>query len=265
MKTKIKRFISGMILFLAVAVILIFGNSTAVNLTISAVAIIAINEYFNSLSKKYKVERWIGNILAILLAFINVLPKEILILMFPIGIALLFFKVIITEMKTNFVDIAITGFGIIYIIGFIMFIPLIYMSEHGKLLIWYLAISAWGTDTFAYLVGIKFGKHKLTPISPKKSIEGSIGGIVGSTLIAIIYTYFINKICNAGISYLAITGIGVALSVLAQIGDLAASSIKRYVDIKDFGKIIPGHGGMLDRIDSILFIAPFAYFLLTMI
>ena len=265
MKTKIKRFISGTILFLAVAVILIFGNSTAVNLTISAVALIAINEYFNCLSKKYKVERWIGNILAILLAFINVLPKEMLILMFPIGIALLFFKVIITEMKTNFVDIAITGFGIIYIIGFIMFIPLIYMSEHGKLLIWYLAISAWGTDTFAYLVGIKFGKHKLTPISPKKSIEGSIGGIVGSTLIAIIYTYFINKICNAGISYLAITGIGVALSVLAQIGDLAASSIKRYVDIKDFGKIIPGHGGMLDRIDSILFIAPFAYFLLTMI
>lgn len=265
MKTKIKRFISGMILFLAVAVILIFGNSTAVNLTISAVAIIAINEYFNSLSKKYKVERWIGNILAILLAFINVLPKEMLILMFPIGIALLFFKVIITEMKTNFVDIAITGFGIIYIIGFIMFIPLIYMSEHGKLLIWYLAISAWGTDTFAYLVGIKFGKHKLTPISPKKSIEGSIGGIVGSTLIAIIYTYFINKICNAGISYLEITGIAVVLSVLSQIGDLAASSIKRYVDIKDFGKIIPGHGGMLDRIDSILFIPPFAYFLLTMI
>lgn len=265
MKTKIKRFISGMILFLAVAVILIFGNSTAVNLTISAVAIIAINEYFNSLSKKYKVERWIGNILAILLAFINVLPKEMLILMFPIGIALLFFKVIITEMKTNFVDIAITGFGIIYIIGFIMFIPLIYMSEHGKLLIWYLAISAWGTDTFAYLVGIKFVKHKLTPISPKKSIEGSIGGIVGSTLIAIIYTYFINKICNAGISYLEITGIAVVLSVLSQIGDLAASSIKRYVDIKDFGKIIPGHGGMLDRIDSILFIAPFAYFLLTMI
>ncbi len=82
-------------------------------------------------------------------------------------------------MKTNFVDIAITGFGIIYIIGFIMFIPLIYMSEHGKLLIWYLAISAWGTDTFAYLLGIKFGKHKLTPISPKKSMEGSIGGIVG--------------------------------------------------------------------------------------
>lgn len=265
MKTKIKRFISGMILFLAVAVILIFGNSTAVNLTISAVAIIAINEYFNSLSKKYKVERWIGNILAILLAFINVLPKEMLILMFPIGIALLFFKVIITEMKTNFVDIAITGFGIIYIIGFIMFIPLIYMSEHGKLLIWYLAISACGTDTFAYLVGIKFGKHKLTPISPKKSIEGSIGGIVGSTLIAIIYTYFINKICNAGISYLEITGIAVVLSVLSQIGDLAASSIKRYVDIKDFGKIIPVHGGMLDRIDSILFIAPFAYFLLTMI
>lgn len=168
-------------------------------------------------------------------------------------------------MKTNFADIAISGFGIIYIIGFIAFIPLLYNANNGKFLIWYMAIAAWGTDTFAYLVGTKIGKHKLTPISPKKSIEGSIGGIIGTVILSLIYTYILNTTINIGISYIIISGIAIILSVLGQIGDLSASSIKRYVGIKDFGDLIPGHGGMLDRIDSILMIAPFAYFLLTLI
>lgn len=182
-----------------------------------------------------------------------------------IVIVLLFLKVIITQMKTNFIDIAISGFGILYIIGFIIFIPLLYSQIDGNLLIWYVAIAAWGTDTFAYWIGSKFGKHKLTPISPKKSIEGSIGGVVGTVILSLIYTYFINRFGNLSISYISITGIVILLSILGQIGDLSASSIKRYAGIKDFGKLIPGHGGMLDRIDSILFIAPFAYFLLSMI
>lgn len=168
-------------------------------------------------------------------------------------------------MKTNYADIAITGFGIIYIIGFILFIPLIYSLENGKILIWYLAIAAWGTDTFAYFTGIRFGKHKLTSISPKKTMEGSIGGIIGTVIISLIYTYIINKTGSMEISYLAILAIAMVLSILSEIGDLAASSIKRYTGIKDFGELIPVHGGMLDRIDSILFIAPFAYFLLNLI
>ena len=168
-------------------------------------------------------------------------------------------------METNFEDVAITGFGIVYILAFIIFIPLLYKCENGKFLIWYLAIAAWGTDTFAYAVGMKLGKHKLTPISPKKSVEGSIAGIIGAVILSIIYTYILNKVWNFEISYIAIVGIATILSVLGQIGDLAASSVKRFTGIKDFGKIIPGHGGMLDRIDSILLIAPFAYFLLNLI
>ena len=92
-------------------------------------------------------------------------------------------------METNFEDVAITGFGIVYILAFIIFIPLLYKCENGKFLIWYLAIAAWGTDTFAYAVGMKLGKHKLTPISPKKSVEGSIAGIIGAVILSIIYTY----------------------------------------------------------------------------
>lgn len=260
-----KRIISGAILLAIVAIILILGNTTVLNIAISIVALLAINEYFNVFEGKNNVDRWIGNILAILIAFLDVIPMEILLIVFPTVIVLLFLKVIITQMKTNFIDIAISGFGIFYIIGFIVFIPLLFGEFYGKFLIWYVAISAWGTDTFAYWIGSRFGKHKLTPISPKKSIEGSIGGVVGTVILSLIYTYFINKFGDLSISYLAITGIVILLSILGQIGDLAASSIKRYIGIKDFGKLIPGHGGMLDRIDSILFIAPFAYVLLTLI
>lgn len=261
---KIKRIISGTILFAIVAVILIFGNTMSVNIAISIVALLAINEYYNSFKNK-NLDRWIGNILAILVAFIDKIPSQIYMFVFPTIIALLFFKVIATKMKTNFEDITISAFGIFYIIGFIIFIPMIYAMKDGKFLIWYLAFSAWGTDTFAYLIGCKFGKHKLTPVSPKKSIEGSIGGIFGAVIFSLIYTYSINKLCNVEISYIFITIIVMILSILAQIGDLSASSIKRYAGIKDFGDLIPGHGGMLDRIDSILFIAPFAYFLLMFI
>lgn len=262
---RIKRFLSGVVLLGVLAIILIFGNTTIVNIAISTVAIIAINEYFNCFAEKNNIDRWIGNILAILLAFINMLTPKAIILVFLISIVLLFLKVIFTKMKTNYEDIAITGFGIMYIIGFLMFVPFIYAMDNGKYLIWYLAIAAWGTDTFAYLIGMKFGKHKFTPISPKKSIEGSIGGVIGTVIITLVYTYIVNKTGNLEISYLKITGISVILSVLSQIGDLAASSIKRYSGIKDFGNLIPGHGGMLDRIDSILLIAPFAYFLLSIL
>lgn len=262
---KKERIISGLLLFLAVTIILIFGNNIIVSMATSLIAILAINEFFNSFKEKHNVERWIGNILAIAIAFINYIPSNFIGIIFPSIIAILFLKVIVTEMKTNFVDIAISGFGVFYIIGFISFLPLIYKLENGKFLIWYLAFAAWGTDTFAYAIGMKFGKHKLTPVSPKKSVEGSIGGILGAVIFSLIYTYSINKLGNMNISYLAIAAISAMLSVLAQMGDLSASSIKRYTGIKDFGHLIPGHGGVLDRIDSILFIAPFAYFLLTLI
>lgn len=262
---RIKRFLSGVVLLGVLAIILIFGNTTIVNIAISTVAIIAINEYFNCFAEKNNIDRWIGNILAILLAFINMLTPKAIILVFLISIVLLFLKVIFTKMKTNYEDIAITGFGIMYIIGFLMFVPFIYAMDNGKYLIWYLAIAAWGTDTFAYLIGMKFGKHKFTPISPKKSIEGSIGGTIGAVVLALIYTAIVQRYVDLKLSYVFVAIVTLALSILSQLGDLSASSIKREMEIKDYGKLIPGHGGMLDRIDSIIFVAPFAYFLLTMI
>lgn len=177
----------------------------------------------------------------------------------PTTVAVLFLQSIISNLKINTKDIAITFFGIAYVVGFAVFIPLIYSMENGKIIIWYLFGISWGTDTFAFLIGKNFGNHKFTPISPKKSIEGCIGGIIGATLVTVVYTYFMNKFFAIGYSYLSIVLLSSVLSILSQIGDLAASTIKRYVNIKDYGNILPGHGGMLDRIDSLIFIAPFLY------
>lgn len=133
----------------------------------------------------------------------------------------------------------------------------------------YLAIFAfccsWLTDIFAYFVGIKFGKHKMCPnISPKKTIEGAVGGfvlsIVFNTLIYILVDRYL--ISLDAIPLLAIFILSGVLSILSMIGDLTASVIKRNCDIKDFGKIMPGHGGLLDRFDSCIFVFPTLYFVL---
>ena len=106
------------------------------------------------------------------------------------------------------------------------------------------------------------GKHKMAPhLSPKKSIEGGIGGIAGAALLGVLYALAINKWGNAGADLVRFAIIGAVGGAASQIGDLAASAIKRNYDIKDYGKLIPGHGGILDRFDSVIFTAPMIYYL----
>lgn len=266
---KLKRILTGVIGLPIVALILIFGNIYIIDILFSIVAIIALHEYFNAFKENNKPVKWIGYISCVLIAVLHVIPKEYL--LFTLGlsisviIALLFMKVISSNMKTSISDIMITLFGICYIVFFLAFIPLLYGIENGKYLIWFILIAAWVTDTCAYFVGCKFGKHKFSEISPKKSKEGCVGGTVGAIIIGVLYAIVLNKFAGLQISYLYIPLIMGLLSILSQIGDLSASSIKRTVGIKDFGNLIPGHGGILDRIDSIIFIAPFAYFLLMLI
>ena len=266
---KLKRILSGVIGLPIVALILIYGNIYVIDVFFAIVAMITIYEYFESFKEKYKPVKWIGYLSCIPIVFLHIIPKEYLLytisLLITAIIAILFIQVVLSSMKTSAIDIMITFFGIFYIVFFLSFIAILHGMENGKYLIWFILIAAWGTDTCAYFVGSKFGKHKFTKISPKKSIEGCIGGTLGAILITLLYAFAINKLANIQISYIYIALIGFILSVLSQIGDLSASSIKRTMGIKDFGNLIPGHGGMLDRIDSIIFIAPFAYFLLTII
>lgn len=113
--------------------------------------------------------------------------------------------------------------------------------------------SAWVTDIFALLSGMAFGKHKLAPqISPKKTVEGAIGGVIGSTVVVIIYSVLIDKFTDVDVNYVALVIFAIVLSFVGQAGDLLASVIKREHNVKDYGTLLPGHGGIMDRFDSVL-------------
>lgn len=264
-----KRYTSALLGFPIVLLILLIRNKYVVDIAFTIIALLTMHEYLGAVKHKCNPVSWLGYLSCISIAIIHILPQEFIhisvILALPIILLILFLQIIITNMKTNFKDIVYTFFGIAYVIFPIMCIALINGVNNGNILIWYAIIAAWGTDIFAYFTGKAIGKHKFSKVSPKKSIEGCIGGTIGAVLLILIYTYIANKFWGMEISYYIIALIGTVLSIIGQIGDFAASSIKRYVEIKDFSNMIPGHGGMLDRIDSLIFIAPFAYALLMLI
>lgn len=252
-----------------VIALLIFANKYIIDALFAIVTIISIHEYFNAFKGKANPVRWVGYVAAAIIAFIHIIPKEyilpIITIAIPTIMIVLFLHIIVTNMKITLNDIMITFFGICYVVLFTMFIPIVRGMENGVILIWYIFIASWGTDTFAYLIGKKFGKHKFSKVSPNKSIEGCISGLIGAVILCLIYTYIVNNYLGMSISYIFALIMSAILSLLSQIGDFSASCIKRYVDIKDYSNLLPGHGGMLDRIDSVIFIAPFAYLLLTLI
>lgn len=151
----------------------------------------------------------------------------------------------------------------LYIMTGIMSIALLRrQGDAGAYLYGLIFIGAWMTDTGAYFVGVLFGKHKLIPqVSPKKTIEGAFGGILGCIAGFVLYGFIIQSICGVKVNYVAMIVVATVIAVVSQFGDLVASYIKREREIKDFGFIFPGHGGVLDRFDSIIAVAPTIYFI----
>lgn len=171
------------------------------------------------------------------------------------------FAYVFTFPKYQASQVMAAFFGFAYAPVMFSFIYQTRQLQYGIYLVWMIFISSWVCDTFAYLTGMMIGKHKMTPkLSPKKSIEGAIGGVVGSALAGTLFGYFIVEkvVPDQQITWVfaAIGGIG---AMISQIGDLAASAIKRNHNIKDYGHLIPGHGGIMDRFDSVIFTAPMIY------
>lgn len=160
-------------------------------------------------------------------------------------------------------DVSKTFFLTIYVAFMFGHLILVRNMDNGYLLIWLILIGAFVTDTAALFGGKFFGNHKLCPkLSPKKTIEGSVSGIIGCVVATLIFCV----ICNLGFGVYPKYGyafiISLGASIISQLGDLSASCIKRQFGIKDYGKLMPGHGGVMDRFDSLFFVAPFVYYML---
>mgnify|MGYP001157876932 CR=1 FL=1 len=177
-------------------------------------------------------------------------------------VTVLILSMIIWKTPAKMVDIEVTIFGILYP-GFLLSIVALIKENafiHPYYLLYLSLTAAYATDTFAFFVGSILGKNKLClNISPNKTIEGSIGGLVGGTIMVILLGIVLNWVYNIKVPIIHFAIIGLLGGIFSQLGDLTASSIKRYCNVKDFGKLIPGHGGIMDRIDSLLFVLPVIY------
>lgn len=264
------RLISGILLLAFTFVTMFFGGQVLL-VTLFMISLLGLYELYKVIKFENTLLAYVGYVAAFIW-YINIDNKqsplfninvpELMVLSIAVVALLLVFVMNYTKYSANQLFSAI--FGIFYIPVMISFIFKTRETiAFGQWLAWMVYVSSWGSDTCAYAIGRLFGKHKLSPvISPNKSIEGSIGGVLGSALIGIIFglimTNYTGKSENLIIIFAVIGGMG---SIISQIGDLAASGIKRNYDIKDYGNLIPGHGGILDRYDSIIITAPIVYYL----
>ncbi|MBQ7793710.1 MAG: phosphatidate cytidylyltransferase [Clostridia bacterium] len=185
-------------------------------------------------------------------------------------IMLYLFTIVFLHGKRNCKDVLAHGFVTLFLTFFMSYIVRIRLEFPTWAVLWVFII-AWFTDSGAYFAGVFLGKHKLVPhISPKKTVEGAVGGVVLCVIASAVYAYILN-VYAAGEKeiavdlFVAFMLMGLVGSVLSQFGDLVASCIKRDYEIKDYGSILPGHGGLMDRFDSVVFIAPFVYYAIRLI
>ncbi len=158
---------------------------------------------------------------------------------------------------------ALTAAGMIFYVVFgFSSVVLLRETAHGAYIYLLIFLSAWITDTGAYFTGVCFGKHKLIPdVSPKKTVEGAVGGVITCILTFVLFGWIVSLISDLTPHYLRLALVGFVASIVSMVGDLIASLLKRKYGVKDYGKLFPGHGGVMDRFDSVLATAPFLYIL----
>lgn len=264
----VPRLISGVFLVAFVIATVFFGNQVLL-VSVAAISLIGMFELYRVFGIEKRASGVIGYIAAIfyfiILGFNHpdmVIALMIVFFMAEMAIYVFEFQKITSEqMMASF-------FGLIYLAFMLSYIYKARSQTDGLYMTYLIFISAWGCDTFAYCTGMlfkKFGKtHQMTPVlSPKKSIEGAIGGVVGAFLLGVLYGILLREkftdfSLSGGLSCGIICAGG---ALISMIGDLSASAIKRNHNVKDYGHLIPGHGGILDRFDSIIFTAPIIYYL----
>lgn len=253
------RLISGIVLVI-IALATIISGSWILFFTLLAVSLIGMRELYKVMKvsdEHVTVLELVGYLGAVLYYiamkadFGNYGTMAII-----ISMILILFVYVFGYPKYHAEQVMAAFFGVVYVAVMLSFIYLTRSFPDGKFLVWLIFLCSWGCDTCAYCVGMLIGKHKMAPVlSPKKSIEGAVGGVAGAALLGVIYAAATQ---GKMAEYALICAVG---ALISMVGDLAASAIKRNQNIKDYGKLIPGHGGILDRFDSVIITAPVIYYL----
>ncbi|MBS7210279.1 MAG: phosphatidate cytidylyltransferase [Lachnospiraceae bacterium] len=260
------RLLSGIVLVIIALITVITGQDVLFGVLL-VISLIGMSELYKVVDVHKKLLGFTGYLAGILYyACIRFGSGEQLIPLIIGFLVLLMAVYVFSFPKYVAQQVMFVFFGLFYVAMMLSYVYQTRMLPQGAFLVWLIFLCSWGSDTCAYCVGMLIGKHKMAPkLSPKKSVEGGIGGILGAALLGAIYALAINKFAAGAdanvLRYAVICGVG---SMISQVGDLAASAIKRNHDIKDYGKLIPGHGGILDRFDSVIFTAPIIYYLSVM-
>ncbi|RRJ25949.1 phosphatidate cytidylyltransferase [Lachnoanaerobaculum gingivalis] len=256
------RLISGIGLLIVAILAFYIGNLPLIILS-ALISVIGLFEFYRALGLDKKNIAYLGYAYSLIYYCLIYFKLNQYIFFSVIAFLLVIFAIyVFTFPKYKTEEISLIFMGVMYIPILFSYVYNTRTFDDGHYLAWLILISSWGSDTCAYAVGSLFGKHKIAPVlSPKKSVEGSIGGVLGAALIggifgAILSGHFISTLSPV-FTCAASCAIG---SVISQVGDALASAIKRNHNIKDYGNLIPGHGGILDRFDSMIFTAPAIFF-----
>ncbi len=252
----LKRLISSLVA-LPILFFVVFMGGIYIQVAALILSLMGLHEFYHAFRQAgYQPSAKLGYTYTVVLyglGLINAGPVFYIAVVFMFLYNVLIYNVL--SKHEAILDMALTFLGFFYVAFSFFHISLI-ATVDTNFYIWYIFILAWGSDTSAYFAGRLFGKHKLIEhVSPKKTIEGAVGGLVGATAFSVAFAAVLKPDFVPFAALLGLIG-----SVLAQSGDLIASKIKRYCGVKDFGKIMPGHGGVLDRFDSIILTGPFIYY-----
>lgn len=260
------RLLSGIVLVIILIVTVGFGGNLLFSF-LGIISLIGMSELYKVVDVHNKILGGVGYAAAVAYYGILLTGHMEYVTMFTILFLVLVMAVYVFAYPAFRAEQVMTVFfGLFYVAMMLSYVYQTRMLPDGGVVVWLIFLSSWGCDTCAYCVGMLIGKHKMAPkLSPKKSVEGGIGGVVGAALLGVLFALAMNQWGGAEanpLHYAIICGVG---GMISQIGDLAASAIKRNHDIKDYGKLIPGHGGILDRFDSVIFTAPVIYYLATLL
>ena len=257
------RLLSGIVLTI-LSVFIIFNGGYVTLFSLLGISLIGMFELYRVFKLEKTPLAYVSYTMAVLFyvsqMFGGAIDSMALVMLFLI---LLMFVYVFTYPKYEAKDVMAIFFGMFYVAVMLSYVYQIRILENGLYLAVLIFICSWGCDTCAYCVGVLIGKHKMAPVlSPKKSIEGAVGGVVGTALLTVIYTSAFKTQMGLDTKEIIILAVISAVAgMISMVGDLTASAIKRNYDIKDYGTLIPGHGGIMDRFDSMMITAPIIYYL----